>query len=48
VTDDVEDVAVRVANEESAVTPWLLGQRVHDLITPTVRFFVGFLDTVPT
>src|SRR5438046_10322950 len=32
VVHDVEDVAVRSPHEEPAHTPWLCGERVHDLV----------------
>ena len=46
-TDDVDDVAVGVADEEPAHTPRLLRQRVDDLVTTALRLVVRFVDVVP-
>src|SRR5471030_1615854 len=43
---DVQDVAVRCANEEAAHSPRLVLQRVDDLIATLLRIDVGSVDIV--
>src|SRR3954454_16763994 len=45
-THDVDDVAVGCSDEEPAHTPWLCGQRMHDLVAELLSFFVGTFDVV--
>lgn len=44
VTGDVDHIAVRSTDEESANPPGLFGQRVNDLVTTPLRLCVGLVD----
>jgi hypothetical protein len=43
---DVEDVAVWCPDEEPAHTPWLRGERVHDLVAEFLSFFISTFDVI--
>jgi hypothetical protein len=46
VAEDVEHVAVRVAHEEAADTPRLVGQGMHDLAAEALSGLVRSIDVV--
>jgi hypothetical protein len=43
---DIDDVSVRVPDEESTNSPRLVGNRVHDLIAVLLRILIGSVDVI--